>query len=185
MDNVQKPSFEHIFELYKQKIFELVYRMFNNPADAEDIAQEVFLRAYKSYDNFRQESEVYSWLYSIAVNLCREKIRTKVMQRKHISTIISLDQSIEDENGNKLQKEIPDPSCPPAHLAAENHEIRESIKKAIDSLPGKYSEIIILRDIGGLSYEEISKISGLSIDAIGVRLIRARTMLKAKLKRFL
>lgn len=77
MENSEKPSFSLVFSNYKQKIFEIAYRIFNNVTEAEDITQEVFLRAYRGYENFRFESEVYSWLYRIAVNLCREKIRGK------------------------------------------------------------------------------------------------------------
>lgn len=86
-----KPLFDDVFNRYKQKIFAIAYRMFENTGEAEDITQEVFVRAWRSYDNFRQESEVYSWLYRIAINLCREKIRKKIQIRKHIKDFISLD----------------------------------------------------------------------------------------------
>lgn len=76
------PPFEFIFDKYKQKIFNLIYRLLNDSHQAEDLTQETFLRAYKAYNNFRQEADVYSWLYCIALNLCREKIRQLSRKKK-------------------------------------------------------------------------------------------------------
>ena len=102
------PPFEFIFDKYKQKIFNLIYRLLNDSHQAENLTQETFLRAYKAYNNFRQEADVYSWLYCIALNLCRKKIRQ--LSRKKKNPIISLDQTFEDKDGNQINKQIPDPS---------------------------------------------------------------------------
>lgn len=177
------PPFEIIFDKYKQKIFNLIYRLLNNPNQAEDLTQETFLRAYKAYNNFRQEADIYSWLYCIALNLCREKIRRLVTQRK--TTIISLDQTFEDKDGKETNRQIPDPYTKTPLEILEKESTRSKIRTAIASLPEKYSKIIILREIEQFSYEEIAKILNISGELVGVRLIRARKMLKKKIKRFL
>ncbi|MCK4532957.1 sigma-70 family RNA polymerase sigma factor [bacterium] len=176
------PPFEIIFDKYKQKIFNLIYRLLNNPNQAEDLTQETFLRAYKAYNNFRQEADIYSWLYCIALNLCREKIRRLAKQRKN--TIISLDQTFEDKDGKEINKQIPDPYAKTPLEILEKESTRSKIRTAIASLPEKYSKIIILREIEQFSYEEIAKILNISGELVGVRLIRARKMLKKKLKKF-
>ncbi|MHB9154682.1 MAG: RNA polymerase sigma factor [Endomicrobiales bacterium] len=183
MDNKGlKPPFEEVFRRYKQRVFELAFRLFGNAGDAEDVTQEAFIRAYRAYDSFRQEAEVYSWLYRITVNLCREKIRKKTAAKKHIPAMLSLDQAFDDDEGNLSPREAADASeaAPPALL--ENEETRSAVRRAIESLPEKYAEVIMLRDIGDLPYGEISAITGVSVNALGVRLLRARALLREKLK---
>lgn len=177
------PPFEIIFNKYKQKIFNLIYRLLNDSHQAEDLTQETFLRAYKAYNSFRQEAHIYSWLYCIALNICREKIRCEAGQKK--PTTVSLDQTFSDKDGKDLSEQISDPASNTPLEILEKESIRLKIKEAIASLPDKYSKIIILREIEQLSYEETAKILNISCELVGVRLIRARRMLRKKLKNFL
>jgi len=178
--------FTDLFEQNKEKIFQLAYRFLGNKVDAEDVTQEVFIRAYKNYNDFRNESEIYSWLYRIAINLCKEKIRYKQRQKKHTGgELVSIDHKIEDENGENMEQQFVDRTDrrPIDDLILK--ETQENIRKEIERLPQKYAEVIILKELENMSYEEISKLLNISIDVIGVRLIRARSMLKTKLKKFL
>ena len=183
--NKQKPSFDYVFSTYRQRVFELVFRFFHNQTNAEDITQEVFLRAHGAYEKFRSESEIYSWLYRIAVNLCNEKIRKKMQVKKHAGEISSLDQEFRDKDGAEKTIDVQDKSALSPLEELEKNEIREIVQEAIESMPEKYKQVVMLIEIGGMSYEETIQITGLSSSAVGVRLLRAREILKGKLKKYL
>ncbi len=186
MAKEELPNFEVIYNKYKQKIFALVYRLMNDISEAEDLTQEIFTRAYKNYNKFRYESAVYSWLYRIGINLCGERIRYIVRQKKKTTgNLISLDQKSFDKNGKEISRQISDPSSQTPLEILEKEDIRLKIKEAIELLPDKYNQIIILREIEDLPYEEIARILNISSEVVGVRLIRARKMLKEKLKNIL
>lgn len=183
MSNNEKSfSFEIIFNKYKQKVFSLIYHIVKNVETAEDLTQEVFLRVYKSYKRFRQESHIYSWIYKIAMNLALEKIRNEKRKMKRMGEVVSLDKTVIDEDGQEMPQQISDTTDTNPLEVLEKEETHKLITYEIESLPEKYRRIIILREIENLSYEEISKILNTSIDVIGVQLIRAREMLKERLK---
>lgn len=156
--------FDVLFKEYNQKIFNLIYRLTGNYDDAKDLTQDVFLLAYKSYSRFRQEANVYSWLYKIALNHCSNNFKKK---RK----IVSLDEYMTNNN-------------PGADEELEKKEEEIKVRWAINTLPNKYKEVIILREIENLSYNDISKILSLSKEVVAIRLFRARIKLKKKLEKF-
>jgi len=162
----QLPPFELLFEQYKEKIFRLVYRMTGDDEESRDLTQEVFLSAYRSYKKFRQEANFYSYLYRIAVNTTLNHLKRK---KKTFSL---------DERANKLF----DPGNNP-HRLLEQEETRRFIRKAVSSLPSKYREVIILKEMEGFAYAEIARILEISIETVGVRLVRAREKLRKKLRR--
>ena len=180
-----KPSFDEVFNKYKQRIFSLIYRLIPETTEAEDLTQEVFLRAFKAYEKFREEAEIYSWLYRITLNLCKEVLRKKMRLKKHVKEITSLNHEFTNDEGKKKPAEFQDISSTLPLEILEKEEKRKTIREAIDSLPSKYKDVIILCDIEEMSYEEVAKILKISVDAVGVRLYRARNILKIKLKKFL
>ncbi len=167
------PSFEQVYSEFRDRIFRLAFRLLNNPSEAEDAAQEVFLKAYRSYGKFRGESAVYSWLYRIALNECLERLRKGKRKKEKGKSEVSL-----DKGEDVADQGVKDPL---ARLADE--EVRCVVSYAIEELPDKYRRPVILRDIEGMSYEQVAAVLGVSIDVVGVRLLRGRGMLRRKLKR--
>ena len=167
------PPFEELYSEYKPGIFALAFRLLNNVAEAEDATQEVFLKAYRVYGKFRGEAAVYSWLYRIALNECMERLRKAKRRRERGRGEVSLEKGadVADEKAaNPLEK-----------LAGD--EARRVVTYAIEELPDKYRRAVVLRDIEGMSYEDAAAVLELSVDALGVRLLRGREMLRAKLAR--
>ena len=181
----EKRPFENIFAENREKIFRLIFRFSGNSIDAEDLTQEVFIRAYRNYGNFRHEADISSWLYRIAINLCKEKIRTREREKKNLGEKVSLDIRAEDNEGQETERQYADSSDKGPHASLEKKEIQEIVRREISRLPGMYAEIIVMKELENMSYEEINRALNISIDAIGVRLIRAREMLKQRLKKYL
>lgn len=169
------PEFELLFDRYKDRIFRLSLKMLGDVEEARDVAQDVFLSVYKSYDKFRQESAVYSWLYRITVN----KSINALKKRKKIT---SLDEPIgKNKEGNLVYYDPPDPK-PNPEKKAEIEEGRNRVRSAIVKLPKKYQEVIMLKEMEGLSYEEIAMVLKVTKDVVAVRLFRAREMLRKELR---
>lgn len=139
MFNSDLPSFENIFNKYKDRIFGLIIRMIKKSEDAEDITQQVFIRVYRKYDSFRRESDLYTWIYRIAMNLCTDYIRRQVSGRKHGETI-SIDNNLEDSR------------VPSHENYLEQLELTAIIQEVISRMKEKYRDVIILREFEGLSY---------------------------------
>lgn len=171
--------FEEILNKYERKIFNMIYRMVGDYDDAADLTQETFLRVYKGLRSFRGEASIYTWIYQIALNLCR----TTIAQRKRISSVVSLDQRIETED-SEIDVEVPDESMAP-HIIIEGVNLQEAVQKAIEALPLPYKEVVILHDLQGFSYQEIANMLGTNEQTIRVRLHRARKMLRSLLSPYI
>ncbi|MGQ9580007.1 MAG: sigma-70 family RNA polymerase sigma factor [Armatimonadota bacterium] len=170
-------DFDSIVDRYEKPIYNLIYRLVGDRDEAADITQETFVAAYKSLPEFRNESTVYTWLYRIAVNKCKNVFKERDRQRHHISS----DMPSEDE-----LEQIPnqtDRGEPAAEF--ERKELRELVERAISGLPIDYRIVAVLRDLQGFSYGEIARITGLSVDVVRTRIARARAMLRRKLEPFL
>lgn len=176
------PSFEVIFNKYKQRIFALVYHFLKDSHEAEDIAQEVFVRAYRGYKKFRHEAAIYSWLYQIAVNLCQDRVRWQIRQRKKSGKIWSLNQKPEGFSRDQFLSQMVDKSVSTPAETVGNDEIRSRIQEAISLLPDKYARVFILKEIEELSYEEVAQILNISPKIVRGRLIRATEILKQNLE---
>lgn len=174
-------SFDAIVARYHVKVYNICYRYMLNPEEAEDLTQDTFLRAHQSFANFRGESQVFTWLYRIAINLCHN--RTKQLKRRKRMEQESLDDPVGDE-GEEQQREIPDLSMSPERVA-ESKELSRFLQRSIRALPPDYKDVIILREFQGLSYEEIAETLGCSLEAVKSRLFRARACLKDKLAPYL
>jgi len=150
--------------------------MMGNQDDASDVAQEVFIKIYKSIGSFKKQSAFSTWVYKITINTCRDELR----KQKNKRNTISLDQSICLED-NEVERQIQS-NDPTPELVAEKRETGKLIKEAIFNLSDEYKEVVILRDIQGFSYSDIAKILNCPEGTVKSRINRARGMLKDILK---
>jgi len=164
-------AFEVLVLKYQQNVFNLIYHLTSNGEQVEDLAQEVFLKAFKALGGFRGDSCFYTWLYRIAVNTCRNFIK---FQRKR-GSYESLGENPPEPEDIRLHPQDPVHSL-------EIKELFGEIDKAISSLNPEYRTVITLRDIEGLSYDEIAQVLGCPVGTVRSRLFRARTELKGKLR---
>ncbi|NLM44449.1 MAG: sigma-70 family RNA polymerase sigma factor [Clostridiales bacterium] len=168
-------AFEELIYNYEKKAYNIAYRIMGNEEDAKDMAQEAFIKIYKSIGNFRGDSTFSTWLYRIVTNVCLDELR----KRKKNNTV-PLEMSIESEKGTAIvelsaEKETPEDIY-------EQVEKKQLIQSAISSLSEDYKTVIILRDVQGFSYEEIATMLNCSLGTIKSRINRARNLLKDKLR---
>ena len=167
---------------YQQQVFNLIFRMLGNREEAEDLAQEVFVTVFKSIDGFRGDSKFSTWLYRITANHCKNRFKYLARRRFHASQPLD-DISERDAAGRdggpvmSLQAQISQPD-----KALEGKRLEEAIQRAIAALEDDHRLLIILRDIQGLSYQEIAGITQLAEGTVKSRLHRARLALKDQLK---
>ena len=177
--------FEEVFRLNKDRIHALVFKYLGNAAEAEDVTQEAFLRAYRHYASFKREAEVSSWLYRIAINLCNEKHRARKRRTQKTGEFISLDAQRPDSDSGEPALQVADAAQPKPLDTLVQRQLQADIRREISELPEIYSQVIVLKELENLSYEEIGKILDISLNVLGVRLIRAREQLKKKLAKYL
>ena len=164
-------AFEALVTAYEKNVYNLALRMTGNAQDAEDMAQEAFLKAYNSLDSFRGESKFSVWLYRIVSNLCLDFLRRQ--KRRPASSL-----SVEDDEGEETQLDIPDVSQSPEELL-ERRLTREAVRQGLSQLPAEQRQILLLREIQGLSYEEIGQALSLEPGTVKSRIFRARKRLCA------
>ncbi len=175
-------TFEEVVENYHAKVFQLVFRYTGDYEEASDLTQDTFVRAYRAWNEFRGDSQIYTWLYRIALNLCHNS-RKKGDRRRRVEGV-SLDYSVEGDDEKFTGIDVADVRPQPSK-SIENDELRERLHEALASLPENYRTVIVLRDIEGLPYEEIARITDSTLEAIKSRLFRARTMLREILAPYL
>ena len=167
-------AFEKIVELYQDKVYGIVYHMLKNKEEAEDIAQEVFIKVYQNMNQFQGKSSFYTWIYRITVNLCFDTLKK---DRK----MIYLDEKRKTENG-EIMVEIPSEEKCQEELY-EERELQQKIRKCIDKLEPNQKLMIVLRDIQELSYEEISNVTNQKMGTVKSQINRARLKLKDLLEK--
>ncbi len=172
--NGEKQAFEEIVLKYQRRIFNLCMHMLANKQDAEDAAQEVFLKAYQALPRFRPDASLYTWLYRIAVNTC--------IDRKKIPILESLfGRSKEGEEVLLHDRASEDPS---PEALYESRQIDRAFHAGLRTLSPKLRAIIILKEIEELSYEEIAEALEISMGTVKSRIARAREVLKIFLQDF-
>jgi RNA polymerase sigma-70 factor (ECF subfamily) len=174
----RKAAFDELVLKHQSRIFNLCYWYLGDEQEANDSAQETFVKAYRSLRSFRFESALSTWLYRIAVNTCKNKLKSSFY--RHRAKAVPIGNPGERGEGSAavdVQDETPSPL-----KTLEKKERTQLIKAAIDSLPLEHKEVVNLRDIQGLTYEEISQITGLNLGTVKSRLARARLELRGKLK---
>ena len=162
-------AFEKLVTEYEKAVYAIAQRMTGNPEDAADMTQETFIKAYNSLSSFRGDSKFSVWLYRIANNVCLDFLRSK-NRRPTVSL------SAEDDDGEETQLDIADESQSP-ELLLESSLTRDAVRRGLDSLPPDYKQILLLREIQGLSYEEIAAALGIESGTVKSRIFRARKRL--------
>jgi RNA polymerase sigma-70 factor (ECF subfamily) len=169
-------AFDQLVTKYRDKVFNLCFHILGDFDEADDCAQEIFIKVYNNLKKFRFKSSFPTWLYRIAVNTCRNRISSlhSRINRTALRIGISPD-SVSDH------MDILDSSYEPGALL-EKSEQMNNVHKAIESLPENLRILVILRDIEGKSYEDISSITGTNLGTVKSRLVRARHQLREKLR---
>jgi RNA polymerase sigma-70 factor, ECF subfamily len=173
-------AFERLVLKYQDKIFNLAYRLLASREEAEELTQEIFLKVYRQVRSFRGDSLFSTWLYQVASNHCKNRL--KYLQRRKQGLHDSLDAPIQTEEG-QVERSIPDNTKIPETLVA-GKELQRLVSEKIATLPEDYRMVVVLRDIQGLSYEEIAEITGTVEGTVKSRLHRARMELKERLKKY-
>ena len=162
-------AFETLVLEYEKNVYNIALRMTGNSEDAADMTQEAFIKAYNSLQAFRGDSKFSVWLYRIVSNVCLDFLRSK-NRRPTVSL------SVEDDDGEDTQLDVADESQSP-ELLLDRKLTRESVRRGLDSLPPDYRQILLLREIQGLSYDEIAQALGLEVGTVKSRIFRARKRL--------
>jgi len=165
-------AFSRIVEKYKDRVFNYVYTQIGDYDEALDVSQEIFIMTLEALDSFRRESKFSTWLYSIMVNYCKNY--RKKSNRYNLVPINSA------RGEDEYELPLPDERENPERDAVMNDSLR-IVREEINRLPDDYREILMLRDIEGLSYNEISEILDISLSNVKVRIHRGREYLKNRL----
>ena len=163
-------AFSRLIDNYKSMVYNLAYRMSNNPHEAEDISQEAFLRAYQSLAHFNPSFKFSTWLYQITLNIVRDKYKKKEIN------YVSLDTPVETDD-SEFYPQPADLTNNPEKIISQRENL-QVIQQAIYSLPLKYREVLVLRHLQDLSYIEIANILKLPAGTVKIRLYRAREQLR-------
>ncbi|NQW95299.1 MAG: RNA polymerase sigma factor RpoE [Polaromonas sp.] len=170
-------AFELLVIKYQRRIQRLIGRMVRDVDLVEDIAQETFIRAYRALAQFRGDAQFYTWLYRIAVNTAKKAL----MDMKRDPTVSeNAFKSADDDETSMLENELTSSETPDAVLASK--EIAEMVNSAMEALPEELRQAITLREIEGLSYEEISEAMNCPIGTVRSRIFRAREAISERIK---
>ena len=172
--NCDKKAYDLLVLKYQQRVINLISRFVKNHADALDVSQETFIKAYKALPNFRGESAFYTWLYRIAVNTAKNHLT--VQSRKITKSDYDVTE-IEQIEGNMTLTE----QTTPENLLFKD-ELQETVLNTIENLPEDLKSAIMLREIEGLSYEEIAAVMECPVGTVRSRIFRARDTIDNKIK---
>lgn len=161
-------AFEELVLKYEKTVYNLALRMVGDRDDASDMTQETFIKAYGSLSSFRGDSKFSVWIYRIATNVCLDFLRSKSRKQQ-----VSLTVSDDDEDA---QLDIPDPSSAPEQQLMQKMSM-QSVEEGLKSLPDKQRQILVMRELGGMSYAEIGAALSLEEGTVKSRIFRARKRL--------
>ena len=171
-------AYELLVMKYQRRIERLIGRMVRDSDLVEDIAQETFIRAYRALAQFRGEAQFYTWLYRIAVNTAKKALVD--LRRDPLVTESALRSSEDEDETSSVENELTSPETPETVLAAK--EIAAAVNQAMEALPDELRQAVTLREIEGLSYEEIAEVMSCPIGTVRSRIFRAREAISAKVK---
>jgi RNA polymerase sigma-70 factor (ECF subfamily) len=163
-------AFESLVTMHQHRVYGLALRMLGSPSEAQDAAQEVFIRAFRSIADFRGDARLSTWLYAITSRVCLSRLGSGGRRRMH--------------EGEEVLARLPDGAPPPGETI-ERSELEAALRRAIGELPEDRRIVVLLRDIEGLAYEEIARALALPVGTVRSRLHRARLDLRDKLEAFL
>jgi RNA polymerase sigma-70 factor, ECF subfamily len=166
-------SYVELVNKYTQKVHNLAFRISRNEEDTEEIVQDVFITVYNKIDKFEGKAAFSSWLYRITANAAFMKLRKRKQHQ-----VVSLEDAIEGGTETLV------PATDHTESMGLQHEIRGFLERALEHLPAEYRAIFVLRDVDGLSNQDVSEILGITVPAVKSRLHRSRLMLRKKLQRF-
>src|SRR5215217_2367482 len=170
-----KQAFDMLVAKYQRRLMRLLSRIVHDPAEAEDVVQETFIKAYRALRHFRGESAFYTWLYRIGINTAKNFLVTQG-RRAPTSTEADAEEAETFDDGEHLR----DINTPESMLATK--QIAETVNVAMDALPDELRIAITLREIEGLSYDEIAEAMGCPIGTVRSRIFRAREAIAEKLR---
>lgn len=174
-------AFREVVRLYQHRIYNLVYRMIGSREEAEDIAQDVFVTVFKVIDTFRGDSQLSTWIYRIATNQCKNRI--KYLGRRSQGRTTELDAAAERElQDHAMPAIVTQVAGPDAVL--EGLQLERIVQEGLAALDEEHRVLIVLRDVENLSYAEIASITGIAEGTVKSRLHRARMSLKARMAKF-
>jgi RNA polymerase sigma-70 factor, ECF subfamily len=172
----QLPAFERLVLKYRPRIVELAMRYTRNPADAEDAAQETFIKAYRGLQHFRGESAFYTWLYSIASNCARNLLTAR--RRDLLNNAVDF---LDYRNTGRLPARLRELATP--EDLAHTGDIRGMVNAALQGLSEEHRTVITLREIDGMSYQQIAAAMSIPVGTVRSRVFRARDLIDRKLRR--
>ncbi len=169
-------AFEALVDRHRTRVFNLAYRFLGNATEAQDVAQEIFVKIYQARHTYEPTAKFTTWLYTIAKNTC-----LKSLARAHPT--VSLDEEI-GIGDDKVQRQVADPNMPTPSEQMLHREETDVVKSAIDALPEQQRMAVVLSRFDGLSYDEIAQVMGCSAKAVKSLLHRARVELKERLEKY-
>jgi RNA polymerase sigma-70 factor (ECF subfamily) len=174
-------AFETLVRKHQKKVFNIAYRMVGHYEEASDITQEAFIAVYKGINKFQEKAKFSTWLYTITINTSKNRLRQLKSRRAREQA--SINDPIRTGNGEITIE--PRSNEPTILERLETKEVQEKVQECIDSLEEEFKEVIVLRDIQGLTYGEISEVLNVPEGTVKSRLFRGRESLKERLKRVL
>jgi RNA polymerase sigma-70 factor (ECF subfamily) len=173
-------AFDELVLMFHGQIFGFAYRLLNRYEDAEDAAQEIFVKVYRSIGRFRGDAGFSTWLYAIAVNTCRSRMRKTKRRLSFEVRMADRPGAGDDDMAEPVavdQGALPDKSL-------EMKELSRDVARVVADLPADFATVMVMRDIQDMTYDEISAALGCSMGTVKSRLCRARVMARDKLKRY-
>ncbi len=175
VQNGDKHAFDLLVIKYQRKLARLLSHFIRDAAEVEDVTQEAFIKAYRALPSFRGDSAFYTWLYRIGINTAKNFL---VSQGRKVPTIEGINnEDAEDFEDNSLLKEV---NTPESELMSK--QIAQTVSKSLDALPEELRSAIVLREIDGLSYEEIATIMNCPVGTVRSRIFRAREAISEQLR---
>ncbi len=171
-------AFDELVERYHGKIYGLTYNMTSNREDAEDLTQEIFVKAYQALPRFKGNSSFYTWLYRIAVNKT-----INYRKKRNRKRAMSLDQFDHEIKLDDVYHDLASKGSPLRHLSLS--ELQKKLNEALQNLSEKHRTVVVLHDMQGIPHEEIAKMVGASVGTIRSRLFYARRQMQAELSEFM
>lgn len=170
-------AFDEVVHRYKDRVYNVVYRFLGNHEDAQDVAQEVFIRAFQGMRGFRGSARLYTWLYSIAGNLARNKLRDSTRKGRNRGASLEALQAKAPDLAQQAMRTNETPLS-----SAQTKELDEILQAALEELPEHYRMAFVMRTFDDLSYDEIAESMGCPKGTVKSRLNQARMLLRERLK---
>ncbi len=171
-------AFAELVDRYSSRAYQVAYGVLGNSEDAEEVAQDAFVRIHRAMPNFRGDCEFGTWLYRIALNLARNKYRWNKVRGSRVN--FSIDAPLDGDEAEGRRFEVPDESMTP-DKKSELEELKRRLAEEMEKLPEAFREILVMRNVQDMSYEDIAKALGCQMGTVKSRLARAREELKKRL----